>query len=369
MPLIAGMPDRIALRAALIRLPGFAEVEPADLVPLQDKGLAHDHIRVAGRGLLLRVPKQSQFGLSAEVNLRYQAACFERASRSGQAPRLQGLLPPTAALPMGALLVEEIAGRPPCLPQDLPALAACMARVHSLPVPPPEQRPPLEDHRDPVAGAMEEIEAQARFLDEAALTAQAHAEIEDELAWARGFAAEVAGRPQPITLVLTDTHPGNFLIEENPNGETTKAVIVDLEKALYGSPGIDLAHATVYSSTTWDLEVYAELSVEEVAAFYRHYLEIAALDLSTALRPWLVPLRRLLFLRAITWCAKWRVLHRREGTAGKHAAESAEDWSAENTDPATIAHVAGRVDDYLSAATLQRMRAEWLARPGMEELI
>ncbi len=362
------MADLSALHAALLRLPGFAEVELANLVPLQDKGLAHDHIRIAGRGLLLRVPKQSQFGLSAEVNLSYQAACFERASRSGQAPQLHGLLPPTAALPMGALLVEEIAGQPPRLPQDLPALAACMARVHSLPVPPPEDRPPLEDHRDPVAGALEEIETQARFLDEAGLTVPARAEIEDELAWARGFRSEVAGRPQPITLVLTDTHPGNFLIEEIGNGET-KAVIVDLEKALYGSPGIDLAHATVYSSTTWDLEVYAELSVEEVAVFYRHYMEIAVPDLAVELRPWLVPLRRLLFLRAITWCAKWQVLHRRDRAADKHAAESAEDWSAENTDAATIAHVAGRVDDYLSASTLQRMRSEWLARPGLEDLI
>ena len=362
------MADLSPLHAALIGLPGFAETAPADLVPLQDKGLAHDHIRVAGRGLLLRVPKQSQFGLSAEVNLRYQAACFERASRSGQAPKLHGVLAPRPELPMGALLVEEIAGHPPRLPEDLPALAACMARVHSLPVPPPAERPPLEDHRDPVAGAMAEIEAQARFLDRSELTAQARAEIEDELAWARGFAAAVAGRPQPITLVLTDTHPGNFLVEEGPEGEP-RAVIVDLEKALYGSPGIDLAHATVYSSTTWDLEVHAELSVEEVAAFYRHYLEIAAPELAAALGPWLLPLRRLLFLRAITWCAKWRVLHRRAGTAGKHAAESAEDWSAENTDSDTIAHVAGRVDDYLSAATLQRMRGEWLVRPGLEDLI
>ena len=82
-----------------------------------------------------------------------------------------------------------------------------------------------------------------------------------------------------------------------------------------------------------------------------------------------MPLRRLLFLRAITWCAKWRVLHRSDRAADRHAAESAEDWSAENTDPATVAHVAGRVDDYLSAVTLQRMRAEWLARPGLEKLI
>ena len=358
------MADLAALHRALVRLPGYAEVAPGDLSPLNDKGLAHDHVSVSGRGLLLRVPKQSQFGLSAEVNLCYQAACFERASASGQAPRLHAHIAPEPELPMGALLVDEIAGRPPRLPEDLPALAACMARVHSLPVPPPAERPPLEDHADPVAGALAEIEGQAAFLGEAGLAPAARAEIEDELAWARAFAKEVGGRAQPITLVLTDTHPGNFLIDAEG-----KAIIVDLEKALYGSPAIDLAHATVYSSTTWDLEIHAELSVAQVAAFYRHYLEIAAPELAAALRPWLVPLRRLLFLRAITWCAKWRVLHRRGRAAAKDKAESAEDWSADNTDPATIAHVAGRVEDYLSPGTLARMRAEWLGSPGLERLI
>jgi hypothetical protein len=31
--------------------------------------------------------------------------------------------------------------------------------------------------------------------------------------------------------------------------------------------------------------------------------------------------------------------------------------------------VAGRVDDYLSEATLKRMRAEWLGSPSLDELI
>jgi len=109
--------------------------------------------------------------------------------------------------------------------------------------------------------------------------------------------------------------------------------------------------------------------VAQVAGFYRDYLRRAAPELAAALRPWLIPLRRITMLRAITWCAKWRVLHRRAGTSKKESAQSTEDWSAENTDPAVIAHVAGRVDDYLSPATLHRMRAEWLGTPGLDELI
>ncbi len=361
--------DLDALHAALRDLPDFAGLAREALVPMRVKGLAHDHVslvghRVAGGPVLLRVPKQSQFALAAQDNLRYQAACFARVSASGHAPRLHALLEPSERLPMGALAVDHIEGRPPRLPEDLPALAEAMARVHSLPLPETRARPPLADHPDPAAGILEEIEGQADYLDEAGLAPDARAEIDAELHWARGQAAELAGRGQPITLVLTDTHPGNFLIDGDG-----KAIIVDLEKALYGSPAIDLAHASVYSSTTWDPDTRADLTLDEVAAFYRRYLEIAAPELAAALRPWLVPLRRFLFLRAITWCVKWSVLQGRAKRADKHLAADTEDWSAENSDPALIAHVAERVAHYLTAPVLQRMRAEWLGTRPLDALI
>ena len=356
--------DLEALAAALATLPGYGDIRRTDLSPLAVKGLAHDHVAIRNRGQLLRVPKQSQFALSAADNLAYQAACFERVAASGHGPRLHGVIAPAPRVPMGALIVTYIDGRPPRLPDDLPALAEAMAAVHSLPLPPAATRAPLANHQDPIGGAMAEIEAQARLLDEAELAAAARAEIRDELAWAQDFQHQAGARDQPVTLVLTDTHPGNFLIEASG-----RAVIVDLEKALYGSPATDLAHATIYSSTTWDTDTWADLSSAQVAGFYRDYLNRAAPELAKALRPWLIPLRRITMLRAITWCAKWQVLHRRAGLHGKQTATSTEDWSAENSDPALIAHVAGRVADYLSPGTLRRMRAEWLDNPSVEELI
>ncbi len=362
------MLDLDALCDALRRLPGFAGVERADLRRMDVKGLAHDHVEIVGRGVLLRVPKQSQFALSAQDNLAYQAACFERVSLGGRAPKLHGVITPSAQTPMGALVVDHIEGRPPRLPEDLPAFAESMARVHALPLPAAPCRAPLADHQDPVAGALAEIEGQVRFLQDSDILPEARAEIEEELAWARDFAAGVAARgdSQPHCLVLTDTHPGNFLIDGAGH-----AVIVDLEKALYGSPGIDLAHATVYSSTTWDSDVWADLSVAEVAAFYHRYLEIIAAaagpTFAEALRPWLLPMRRILFLRAITWCVKWQVLQARTRLEDKHAARSTEDWSAENSDPALIAHVAERVRDYLSPRTLRRMRGEWQGPGSLRE--
>ncbi len=357
-------PDLDALAAALAALPEYADIAATDLSPLAVKGLAHDHVAIRGRGQLLRIPRQSQFALSAADNLAYQAACFRRVAASGHGPRLYGVIEPVASVPMGALVVEHIQGRPPRLPGDLPALAEAMAAVHSMPLPAAAARPPLADHADPVGGAMAEIEAQVRLLDEAALAPAARAGIEDELAWARDYRRQARARTQPVALVLTDTHPGNFLIHADGG-----AVIVDLEKALYGSPATDLAHATLYSSTTWDPDTWTDLSVPQVAGFYRDYLRRADPALAAALRPWLIPMRRITLLRALTWCAKWQVLHRRAGLPGKHNAASTEDWSAENSDPALIAHVAGRVAEYLNPATLRRMRAEWLDEPTVDSLI
>ncbi|MDT8344221.1 MAG: hypothetical protein RQ752_07280, partial [Thermohalobaculum sp.] len=130
---------------------GAAGWADADLEPMPDKGLAHDHVRLAGRGIVARLPKQSQMGLGAAANLAYQAACYTRASASGHAPRLIATLAPGAALPRGGLLVEEIAGHPARLPGDLPAIATALGRIHALPLPPAPARPPLADPADPLA--------------------------------------------------------------------------------------------------------------------------------------------------------------------------------------------------------------------------
>ena len=72
-----------------------ASVSPwagARLSLLPDKGLAHAHVRLAGTGVLARIPKQSQLNLAPQHNLAYQRACFERAEPSGRTPALRGWL-------------------------------------------------------------------------------------------------------------------------------------------------------------------------------------------------------------------------------------------------------------------------------------
>ncbi len=340
-----------ALHAAL-EAQGYAD--DLELERLPDKGLAHDHVRLVGQGLLARVPKQSQIGLAAVANLDYQAACFERAAASGHTPRLHGRIEPTAAgtpLARGSLLVQEIAGEPAALPAALPALVDALAAIHRLPLPPQAQRAPLFDAPDALAALDSEIDNQALHLPAAKLAPEALHLIERvHLRWRRLLAQPARPARRLITF---DAHPGNFLV--TPEG---RAVIVDLEKVRYSHPPLDLAHATLYTSTTWDVASRAELSLAEVSAACERWLDamgaahepppwIQTSAPGTAhgpWQPWIVPLREAMWLWAVTWCAKWRVV---SGAPARPATDG-EDWSAARSDAALITHVRSRVDEYLS---------------------
>ncbi|MGX0902211.1 thiamine kinase-like enzyme [Roseovarius sp. MBR-79] len=338
-------PDR---RAALI--PALmAALKAADQAPglpelMPDTGLAHDHIRLGGTGRIARLPKQSQMQLGAAENLDYQAACFTRASASAHAPHLYAVLPPSQTLPRGGLIVEEIEGRAARLPEDLPAIMAALAAIHGLPV--PEGRAPLLDPADPLADLLAEIEAQAAYLH--AAHPDTRAIIEAHIAALRDLAARAA-RP-PKRLISFDAHPGNFLILADG-----RAVLVDLEKARYSAPPLDLAHATLYTSTTWDVASHAVLDLQQVARACHHWLDHLPETDRAALRPWILPLRRAMWLWSMTWCAKWWVL----SGAGAKADSDGEDWAADNSEAALIAHVRGRVDHYLAPDTATRLDSEF----------
>jgi hypothetical protein len=306
------------------------------LVPLPDKGLAHDHVRLQGTGWLARIPKQSQLGLSAQDNLDYQRACFERAAASAHTPALHGVLPPSEQLPRGALLVQGIEGRPARLPHDLPALAAALAAIHALPLPEAAARTPLLNAVDPLQALVHEIDAQAAHLDSAGLPAQVLTAVEGER---QRLLACLIGTDRPARcLIAFDAHPGNFIVQ--PDG---RAVLVDLEKSRYAHPGLDLAHATLYTSTTWDLDTQAELTVDEVLGFYAAWAQSVGTTAAAA-QAWHGPLRRAMWLWSITWCAKWRAL----SSASAQLGADGEDWSSERSEAALVSHVRNRVDHYLS---------------------
>jgi len=342
-----------AMRQASLRWAG------CDLEVLPDSGLAHTHVRLVGHGALARIPKQSQMNLAARENLAYQATCFERAGRSGHTPALLGRLPPSAALPRGALIVEEIIGRGAVLPDDLTAIVTALAHIHQLPLPAGDARAPLMSAADPMTALLVEIETQASYLNAAQIGSTTRRCIKAEIDRYRTLCAGSA-RP-PLSLISFDAHPGNFMVRAEGR-EEGRAVLVDLEKCRYSHASLDLAHATLYTSTTWDVTNSAVLSVGEVAGAYADWSR--AMSLSAAVwnygnawndwHAWHMPLRRAMWLWSITWCAKWRVV----SAPASPVTVPGEDWSTQLSEPALIAHVRGRVDHYLSASVVEQVLDE-----------
>jgi hypothetical protein len=335
--------DRLRLALQAAGHPGAAGV----LERLRDKGLAHDHVRIVGTGSLARMPKQSQMGLGALDNLAYQRACFERAAAGGHTPALLGWLPPSQHLPRGALLVHEVVGRAARLPADLGAIATALASLHALPLPEPAQRAPLLAPPDPLRALCDEIGAQASHLATAGLAPRVARAIDIE--WQRLQSLAAAAPRPPVRLIAFDGHPGNFIVR--PDG---RAMLVDLEKCRYAYPGLDLAHATLYTSTTWDLDTRAELTPAQVLVFYAAWARAAGAAAEGALA-WHLPLRRAMWLWSVTWCAMWRA------TSGQRARPVSDgvDWSGEHSEAALVAHVRERVDHYLSLSVVSWVRDEF----------
>lgn len=274
-------------------------VGAGDLVDLPHRGLAHRHWRLRGKSILLRVPIVG--GAGATAALERQAEAFRRMSASGHAPHLHGVLPPSAALPGGALLVEEIRGRAPAVPRDFAALAAALAAIHDLPLPVAAARAPLPAPDDPFAATLATIE---RHLDAAwpSLSAAARAELAAERAWARGTAAAPAAalRKAPRALIVTDAHPRNFVLR--PDG---KAVCVDLERAMYAAPAIDLAHAALPAAIAWG-RAGERVGAADRERFFDAYFSRRGRAAEAAIRPTLAAYQRLIWLRTTAAFAAFR---------------------------------------------------------------
>lgn len=334
-----------ALIDALSGLAATRNLRPDDVAPMTAKGVNHNHYRLGRTGLVARAPRATPWAGDPEAQLASEAAAFERAEPAGVTPRFAAMLPISPALPRGALVVEEIVGRLVRLPADLPAIARALARLHTLPVPPSERRAPLPDHgrAGPIAATLAVIARQREFLTQVHLARETRAALDEEYAEAERLAAQTTSAEQPLALVGTDTHPGNFVIRDGD------AVLVDLERVCYGSPAIDLAHATLYTSTTWDLDVQAVLTREEVAGFYRDYLAAVGPARAAALRPWLLSARRLTWLRTMMWAIRLRAL-----IANRRLV----------LDALLVHHIAGRLDDFFDPSTVRRIRDEWLGSPN-----
>lgn len=337
-----------SLLAALRERPAFAALAERDLVRLPAIGTAHGHVRLP-KGLLARVAYAHEGDAGAAARLATQAAGFRHLAPAGRTPRLHAVIEPRVGLPGGALIVDCIEGRAPDLPAELTAMADTLARLHAVPLPPSGS--PIPRQENPFRATLEAVEAgAARFLDQAMPDPRARAGIVEELQAMRVLARAVSDRPQPLTMALADTHPGNFIVDLSGI-----AWFVDLEKVHVGSPAIDLAHATLSTSTLWDPNVGTILSRRDVEDFHAAYLARVGKAQAAALEPWLLPMRRLTWLRTMLFMARWRVQTR----SPRDPADPTQ-WSDAGLDPAMKAHIDARIDDAFQRDTIRGIRAEWM---------
>jgi len=337
-----------SLLSALRERPAFAALTVADLVSLPATGTAHGHVALPN-GLIARVAYAHEGDPTVATRLATQAEAFRRLAPAHRTPRLHDVLLPRPGLPGGALVVDRIDGRAPRLPDELGAMADTLARLHALPLPPAGSSIPRQ--ANPFLETLAAIEQNAaRFLDKAVPDPAARAEIADELRLVRGMAADIGQRPQPLTIALADTHPGNFLVDAEG-----VAWFVDLEKVHVGSPAIDLAHATLATSTLWHPDVGKVLSPADVQRFYAQYLEKAGEAQAAALEPWLLPMRRLTWLRTTLFMARWRVQ-----TRGARDPADPTQWSDAGLEPSMKAHIDARIDQCFRRDTIHSIRAEWM---------
>jgi len=312
-------------------------------------GTAHGHVRLPN-GLLARVAYAHEGDAAAAGRLRAQAAAFRHLAPAGRTPKLHDVIEPRAGLPGGALVVDFIEGRAPSLPGELDAMADTLARIHALPLPPASS--PIPRQANPFLETLEGIELNAmRFLDKAVPDPGSRTEIAEELRAVRGMALALGRQAQPITVALADTHPGNFIVDRDG-----LAWFVDLEKVHVGSPAIDLAHATLPTSTLWHPDVGSLLSHDDVQAFQENYLARLAKKQAGALRPWIVPMRRLTWLRTTLFMARWRV----ETRAPRDPANTSQ-WSDLGLDPNMKRHIDARIDQCFMRETVRSIRSEWLS--------
>ncbi len=316
--------------------------------PLPATGTAHGHVRLAD-GRLARVAYAYDDDPTAAARLHLQAEAFRLLQPAGRTPRLHEVIEPQPGLPGGALIVDFIAGSAPRLPDELDAIAETLSKIHGLPLPPATS--PIPCQKNPFLETLDGIELSAmRFLDKAVPDRGSRAEIAEELRLMRGMALAFARGAQPLTVALADTHPGNFVVDQ-----ARIAWFVDLEKVHVGSPAIDLAHATLPTSTLWHSADARSLSREEVQGFYAAYLGRVGKKAARMLEPWLVPMRRLTWLRTTLFMARWRVQTR----SPRDPADSSQ-WSDAGLAPAMKALYDARIDQCFERDTIRAIRAEWL---------
>ena len=91
----------------------------------------------------------------------------------------------------------------------------------------------------------------------------------------------------------------------------------------------------------------ARLTRSEVRLFYDAYLNFLPQGKAEVIRPWLLPMRRLAWLRSTTWGCKWLAEH------GKNKISNC------NPNNDVLRHTSERLSAFVELETIHQVRSEW----------
>lgn len=167
----------------------------------------------------------------------------------------------------GALVMEYLEGRPLDYDLDLKKAAACLADVHSVPV-------PADSHLLSGGNTAAEILAECRQMFQ--VYRQSPLSEPYKTAWIDELLDKgEAGAKSPLMTdytpccINTELNNTNFLVDD----ESGLARLIDWEKPLYGDPAQDLGHFLAPTTTFWKTDVI--LSRGQMDRFIDDYIEAA----------------------------------------------------------------------------------------------
>ena len=298
----------------------FNGIANNDLEPIDSRGLAHDHLKIGQSGWILRVPRGNQLDMNDKDYLELQKSIYSEMAASGAAPKIHAVINPNHDLPHGALIIEYIKGRPVQTQNNLQAIAKCLAKIHSLPV--PQGTNLIQRASSPLQSQLFLInEFLSDVFNNAALSTQTAQLLDNER---KEVISEIqALKPRedlPYSIIGGDSHLGNYLIDKNGD-----AFLVDLEFASYDLALIDLADASLEITSRLDPNNDVRPDEHMKSEFYKTWSNALSAPLSDKLSN-LIPLtERTVQLRTLAWLVYW-VSEGRAKEINKTPKKSVRNW-------------------------------------------
>ena len=259
---------------------------------------------VTGKQLILRVNYGSQMHLEHQIEYEYHA--LELLKHSGRTPQVYYVDGSKQLLENGVLVMEYLPGHALDYKTELSGAAACLADIHSVPLP---EHHGLIHPKDPLQTILRECEEMFSVYEGSDLgTAEKKHYIREllDLGWKRAEKTRLDAAH--VCCINTELNSTNFLM----NGSGAPDYLIDWEKPLAGDPAQDLGHFLAPTTTFWKTDVI--LYREEIETFLGRYLR--AVDSrfpAERVREHTGAFIPITCLRGITWCAMAWIQYQQPG--------------------------------------------------------